>query len=266
MILLLVLVLLYLFALKGRTGNGKLSDLRGWYYAHRGLHSDNVPENSMDAFSRALDAGYGIELDIHLMKDGNLAVIHDSSLKRTAGADVMIEDLTTEDLEHYRLEGTQEKIPTLTQVLELFDGKAPLIVELKSACGNHAQLSQRACEVLREYRGVCCLESFDPRCISWLRRNQPQIIRGQLSENFLIDEKSNLPWIMKWIMSWNMANLVARPDFIAYRFDHRNHFSVKLCRKLWGIQGVCWTVRNLHDHKIAVQEGWIPIFEDYLPQ
>lgn len=265
MIVLILLVLFYIFTLKGRTGNEKLKDLRGWSYAHRGLHSDTVPENSMDAFSRALNGGYGIELDVHLMKDGNLAVIHDASLKRTAGADVLIEDLCTEDLENYRLEGTEQKIPTFQEVLDLFNGKAPLIVELKTENGNYAALCKRACEMLQGYQGVYCMESFDPRCISWLRKNAPEITRGQLSENFLIDEKSKLPWVMKWIMSWNMANLIARPDFLAYRFDHRNHFSVKICRKLWGVQGVCWTVKNMQDHKTAVNEGFIPIFEDYLP-
>ena len=77
-----------LLTLRGRTGHPGLEALRGWGYAHRGLHGDGVPENSMAAFKAALDHGYGIELDIHLLKDGNLAVIHDASLKRTAGADV----------------------------------------------------------------------------------------------------------------------------------------------------------------------------------
>ena len=265
MMILALLVLFYIFTLKGGTGNERLKDLRGWSYAHRGLHSDGVPENSMAAFSRALDAGYAIELDIHLMKDGNLAVIHDASLKRTAGEDVLIEDLSTEDLENYRLEGTEEKIPTLQEVLDMLAAKAPLIVELKVEKGNYGALCRRACEMLQGYPGVFCIESFDPRCISWLRKNAPQIIRGQLSENFLVNKKTRLPWVMKWIMSWNMANLIARPDFLAYRFEHRNHFSVRICRKLWNVQGVCWTVKNMEEHKTAVSEGFIPIFENYLP-
>ena len=102
-----VLLLLYVLALRCRRGNKELPKLRGWAYAHRGLHGKGVPENSMEAFRLALEGGYGIELDVHLMADGNLAVIHDPSLKRTAGADVQIEDLKLEDLPQYRLEGTQ---------------------------------------------------------------------------------------------------------------------------------------------------------------
>ena len=93
--LLLVLLLLYLLSTRCRRGHPGLKDLQGWSYAHRGLHGDGVPENSMAAFKAALDAGYGIELDIHLLKDGNLAVMHDSLLNRTTGQPGRIEYLTT---------------------------------------------------------------------------------------------------------------------------------------------------------------------------
>ena len=89
---------LYVLSTQGRTGPPGLAALQGWNYAHRGLHDTEKPENSMAAFRAALENGYGIELDIHLLKDGNLAVIHDTSLLRTAGCDINITDLSTEDL------------------------------------------------------------------------------------------------------------------------------------------------------------------------
>ena len=112
---LLLALILYTLAVVGRKGHPGLNDLRGWAYAHRGLHGNGVPENSMAAFRAALEAGYGIELDIHLLKDGNLAVIHDHSLLRTTGCDRKIEDLTTQELTNYRLEGTEETIPAFSQ-------------------------------------------------------------------------------------------------------------------------------------------------------
>ena len=151
LIVLAVLAGLLLFLLAGRRGHPGLAAFRGWSYAHRGLHCQGVPENSMAAFRKALDHGYGIEFDVHLMKDGELAVIHDSSLKRTAGADVRIEDLTKEDLEKYPLEGTEERIPLFRDVLALYDGKAPLIIELKPEKGNHAALSKATCDLLERY-------------------------------------------------------------------------------------------------------------------
>lgn len=118
--LLIAICLGYLFCIGGRTGHPGMEELRRWRYAHRGLHDDLLPENSMGAFRAALEAGYGIELDIHLMKDGNLAVIHDACLQRTAGADVRIEDLTADQLSQYHLGESQETIPLFKDVLALY--------------------------------------------------------------------------------------------------------------------------------------------------
>ena len=263
-ILLIVLALLYVLALRGRTGHPGLEELRKWNYAHRGLHNAQRPENSMAAFREALEHGYGIELDIHLLKDGNLAVIHDSSLKRTVGADVKIEDLTTTDLENYRLNGTDEKIPEFRQVLDLYGGKAPLIVELKPAGGNHAALTEAACNMLADYRGPYCLESFDPRCIYWLKRNRPELIRGQLTENYFASQ-SNLPAILKFLLANQLENFLTLPDFVAYRYADRKNLGNFIIRKIWGVQGVTWTLKSPQDHEAAVSEGWIPIFENYEP-
>ncbi|MBO5666338.1 MAG: glycerophosphodiester phosphodiesterase, partial [Firmicutes bacterium] len=213
---LVILCILYILMIRCRGNHPKMESLRGWSYAHRGLHGEGVPENSMKAFRLALEGGYGIELDIHLLKDGNLAVIHDSSLKRTAGVDVEIEDLTTEDLKNYTLEGTDETIPQFQDVLDLFNGKAPLIVELKAVRGNHAALTEAAVKMLEKYQGAYCIESFDPRCILWLKKNRPEIIRGQLSQNFLKKDE-NLSLVLRFVLTHLLANVATVPDFIAFK-------------------------------------------------
>ena len=265
-ILLIILIITFAFVLlvKGRTGHKDLPALRNWYYAHRGLHSAGVPENSLAAFSAAKAAGYGIELDIHLMQDGELAVIHDSSLKRVADADITIETLSASQLNDYYLERTMEHIPLFTQVLELINGQVPLIVELKPTTENYAQLCKKACDLLENYSGLYCIESFDPRCIAWLRKHRPNIIRGQLTQDFF---KSNgkYPWMLKFVMKHNLYNLISRPDFIAYCFAHRKTLSNFIARKLWGVQGVAWTIRNKQDFDTALLENWIPIFENFTP-
>ena len=255
---------LLLFLLAGRRNHPDLEKLRGWSYAHRGLHGEGIPENSMAAFRRSLEHGYGIELDVHLMKDGELAIVHDSSLKRTAGADVRIEDLTAEELSKYPLEGTGETIPLFRDVLALYDGKAPLIIELKPEKGNHAALSKATCDLLESYDGAYCLESFDPRAVLWLKKHRPQLIRGQLAYNYFT-KKGMLPWVLKFLLTFNLMNVMTRPDFIAYRCDHLKVFTNFLCRKVLGLQGVTWTLKTKEDHDDAVKKGWIPIFEGFIP-
>ena len=263
--LLLILFILYIFAIRCRSGHPGMKDLQGWAYAHRGLHGNGIPENSMAAFKAALDGGYGIELDVHLLKDGNLAVMHDSLLNRTTGQAGHVEDLTTGQLREYRLEGTEETIPEFMDVLTLFNGKAPLIVELKPHDGNQAALAEATCKMLESYQGVYCLESFDPRCILWVKKHYPQLIRGQLSENYF-KVRSDLPDLLKFALGHCLTNVMTVPDFVAYRFQHRKDTpSNFLCRKIWGGQGASWTITTKEDYDTAVAEGLLPIFEGFRP-
>jgi glycerophosphoryl diester phosphodiesterase len=264
-IVLLALAGLYVLSVRGRTGHPELHKLRGRKYAHRGPHGPGIPENSMAAFRAALESGYGIELDVHLLADGNLAILHDSLLMRTTGAEGRIEDLTTQQLQPLRLEGTEERIPLFSQVLELYQGKAPLIVELKPYGGNCAALCQKAVAMLDGYAGVYCLESFDPRCLLWLKKNRPDLIRGQLTENYFRSKTSPLPWILKFLLTHQMGNFLTMPDFIAYRCGDRYTLSNTIARKLWKLQGVTWTLTDSADFDRAVAEAWIPIFEGFRP-
>lgn len=263
--LIIILIILYLLSLRGRQGHPGLEALKGWAYAHRGLHGNGIPENSMAAFKAALENGYGIELDIHLLKDGNLAVMHDSLLNRTTGQPGHIEDLTTAQLKDYPLESTEETIPEFMDVLTLYAGKAPLIVELKPVDNNHAALCQAACDMLATYDGPYCLESFDPRCVAWLKKNKPQLIRGQLTENFT-KGRNDLPFWLQFALTHNMTHILSNPDFVAYKFrDRKDTIGNDLCRKLWKMQGVTWTLKTQEEYDEAVKEGWIPIFEGFCP-
>lgn len=264
-VILAVLAALYLFLIRGRTGNPGLAALQGQVYAHRGLHQKpSVPENSLAAFRRAAERGFGAELDVHLLADGGLAVIHDARLERTTGRPGMVEDLTLADLPDYRLEGTEEIIPTLQQVLEVFGGKTPLIIELKAERNNCAALCETVCRVLDGYPGVFCLESFDPRCIWWLRRHRPAVVRGQLADDF-IREPAGLPWVLRVALTNLLQNALGRPDFVAYRYGARENLSNRLCRRLWKVAGAGWTLKSAEELAGAQAEGLLPIFEGFDP-
>ena len=199
LIVLLALDLLFTLALRCRKGHQKWEILKKYRYAHRGYHDKPViPENSLPAFRRAIERGFGAELDVHLLKDGTLAVFHDSNLRRCANVEGEIEDLTLDELKQLRLEGTDEQIPTFDEVLALFEHATPLIIELKTARGNHKALAKAVCERLDSYQGEFCIESFDPFALIDVKKFRPAICRGQLSMNFEKD-KSGLPWYKRFI-------------------------------------------------------------------
>lgn len=269
LLILIVLAELGLLCLRCRRGHPAWAVLRAFRYAHRGFHDKpTVPENSMAAFRRAIDNLYGAELDVHLMADGNLAVIHDSSLRRTAGADVRIEDLTRADLDNYRLEGTDERIPLLEEVLALFEGRTPLIVELKSEGGNFNELTAATVAMLDKYDVKYCIESFDPRCLMWLKRHRPEIVRGQLSEQFLrhTDEDPGIGKPTQFLLGNLLMNGFAVPDFIAYRFSDRDCLAVRLCRSVYHVQEVNWTITDRSQTEAAEAAGNLVIFERFDPR
>lgn len=267
LLVLVVLFLLWVLALRCRKNHPAWDTLRKFRYAHRGLHNSaqGIPENSMAAFRLAAEHGYGIELDIHLTRDGRLAVIHDNSLLRTAGVDVKAKDLTAEELSQYRLEGTDEKIPFLEEVLPLFEGKAPIIVELKVE-GNSAALAKAACDLLDQYKVDYCIESFHPQAILWLKKNRPEICRGQLSQNFLRSEEgTGLGKAADFAMTNLLTSFLTVPDFIAYNHQHRDNASLSLSKVFWQAQEVSWTIRTPEDMARCESKGSLSIFEQFKP-
>lgn len=267
-VLILILVVLYLLAL---CANRKPKDFYGfdqYLYAHRGLHNSKigVPENSLMAFQLAAEHGYGAELDVHMTKDGKLVVMHDENLLRTAGVDKNICDCTAAELEEMRLEGTQEPIPYLYEVLQIFRGKTPVIIEIKTVNKNHAALTRKVCAMLRKFPDVkFCIESFDPRVLMWLKKNHPKIIRGQLSCDFS-KEENQVKGALSVILTNLLLNFTTVPHFVAYRFQDRHNFSLRVCKALWGVQEVSWTIRSEKDARTALEEGSMVIFEHCRPE
>lgn len=263
----LILALAWAILLRARRGSESMRAMRQFRYAHRGLYDKaaGIPENSLSAFSRAVAHGFGVELDVHLLRDGTLAVFHDSDIRRMTGRAGYLEDLSAEELGDYPLDGTGETIPQFCDVLALFeDTGLPIIVELKSFRDNYAALTERTMRELDKFRVVYCVESFDPRCVAWVRKHRPEVIRGQLSQNFLKDRgKLSLP--MAFATTHLLSNIMVQPDFVAYRFKDRKEWAPRLCRRIYGAQRVYWTIRSKEELSIAESDGAIAIFEHFLP-
>ncbi len=215
--------------------------------AHRGLHDRalGIPENSLPAFARAVEQGKAIELDLHATADNRLVVLHDFQLKRMTGVPGLVEEWTLEDLRRLRLQGTDACIPTLDEVLELVDGKVPLLLEIKSErLGEVGRLEPVLMKRLASYRGEFILESFNPEVLVWLHRHAPQYIRGQLGN--LDDENKQFKFYSRHLM----FNPLSRPDFIAFDIQ-KIDYKLRLACKKHGLPLLGWTIRTEAELKKA---------------
>lgn len=257
-------VLLVLLAVRPRKSHPDTVSFLAWEYAHRGLFTpdSDVPENSRAAFARAVEQGYGIELDVHLSADGQLFVMHDAKLDRTTDGEGFLADKTAKELSLVTLRGTDETLPRFEEVLDIVGGRVPLLIELKTDRGNQRALTDAVMAALRDYRGACCFESFDPRTVYALRR-YPQAVRGQLSAH-LSGKGGNLPWCLDVLQRNLLFNFITRPDFIAYRHSDVS-LGLRLCRRVWQVPLFYWTVTDKETLSAARDNGIACIFEGFDP-
>lgn len=139
--------------------------------AHRGVHDNKngVPENSMVAFSKAIEKDYAIEFDIEITKDDKLVIHHDDNLKRMTGIDKNVEDMMFDEVRSLKLLNTKEVIPTFREVLELVNGKVFLDIEIKST-KRRKKVIELVLKELETYNGEVSLKSFDPFIVKDLKK------------------------------------------------------------------------------------------------
>ena len=236
-----------------------------WDYAHRGLHDNlwGVPENSLPAFQAAVDKGYGIELDVHLTADNELVVHHDDTLYRMCHVERDIKDMTLKEIRQYTLLGTKEKIPTLQEVLELVGGRVPLLIELKTESHTCDRLCRILSKTMRSYSGNYILESFNPLALRWFRKNEPQILRSQLSCNFF-KEKPHCDLVLFMITVLG-SNFLSRPDFISYKYTDYKNPSVRINCRLFQARLALWTINTLDAYDAVRNNADLIIFEGIEP-
>ena len=266
MIIFLVLIVLFIFLYLFLVAPGKKKEMERYkkvLYAHRGLHNNERAENSMSAFKAAVEAGYGIELDIHLSKDGELVVFHDDTLNRVCGREGNVSDFTADELKAFKLSGTDDGVPRFADVLALVDGRVPLLVEIKESAGSTA-VANAACKMLKEYKGDFIVESFNPMALMVVKKYLPDVSRGFLSQRYFEYEHYRKP--LFFLLQNLLLNFSCRPAFIAYDHRHAKSFSLRFVRRLFNLPTLAWTVRSATEEKAARENGFDSIiFENYLP-
>ena len=230
--------------------------------AHRGLHNrKSAPENSRQAFENAILSKFAIELDVQMISDGTLVVIHDYTLDRTTTGRGKVSELKKEDLKRIKLKGTNELLPTFDEVLKLVKGQVPLLIEVKNE-GRVGELEAKLYEKLKKYKGKYAIQSFNPFVLKWFRINAPEVWRGQLSGSF---KGEKLSYIKKVILKRMLLNdRVSKPDFISY--DHRA-LPNKYVKKYGELPLLAYTIRSNQAMKTAKLNGVDNfIFEDFVPK
>ena len=254
----LLFVLLYLLVLIPPRGRKPKKKTLLCDYAHRGLHGNGIPENSLAAFSLACEKGYGIELDVQLSRDGTVMVFHDAALSRMTGVDNNLSELSAMELRELSLAGTKETIPTLAEVLSLVNGRVPLLVELKGEDFD-TSLCEKTAELLSSYQGDFCIESFNPLLIRAMKKYLPDAFYGILYTNVCREKKKKS--VLNIALTMMATNILARPDFIAYDQRERNAFPVKMTTKCYRASKFVWTVRTEEALETAHMNGECAIFE-----
>jgi glycerophosphoryl diester phosphodiesterase len=215
--------------------------------AHRGLHGAGVPENSLAAFSAAITFGAGIECDVRLSGSGSAVVFHDRDLRRMCDVAVDVETTPTALLTGQRLADTDQHLPALHQVLELVDGRVPLLLELKMCGGNAAQLCQEVTLNLAIAHGPIGVMSFDPKVGRWLRRYAQHVPRG-----LVIGEDTS--WLKRWL-----ALVIAAPQFLAVHRNCLGRVWVARIRKRMPVYA--WTIRSAAERAQAEVQADALIWE-----
>ncbi len=236
-----------------------------WYckykIAHRGLHNNAFPENSLPAFQNAIDLGFAIELDIRILGDNTLVIFHDHNIKRMCGVDKSLSELTIRDLPYCKLDYTNYSIPTLQEVLELVNGAKPLMIEIKplfKGSGRRSKYVKAIIDTLKKYNGDYAIKSFDPRIMTLVKKYAPSIPRGMLSSDF---KTEYAPWLHRTLVKRLFMYNRVKPDFISY--DVNALPNKRILSK--GIPVLAWTVRTPAQEKFAMQYANSIIFENYTP-
>lgn len=236
--------------------------------AHRGYHDAQArrPENALSAFQAAIDAGYGVELDVQRSADNRAVVFHDDTLERMTAKIGAVADYSAASLGKIALRDSDDLIPTLAEVLALVAGRVPVLIEIKELLGTMQDtpglLEKAVADDLHDYKGPVAVMSFNPHCIAHMARLAPKLARGLTTEAY--DPAQNEP-----LSAETCARLREIPDYEPTSSSFISHQASDLGRarvaalKATGAAILCWTIRSPEAEAKARQIADNITFEGY---
>lgn len=240
-------------------------------FAHRGYHdaSQGRVENARAAFDAAIKAGFGIELDVQMSRDGIPVVFHDHTLDRLTALKGPVRDRSAEELMGIPLAGGPDVIERLDVILEHIGGRAPVLVEIKDQTGHGgadiAALDQVTGWVVqnavKDHGVTAAVMSFNPAYVAALSWLDPAIPRGLVG---MVFDEPDLDPEMNAALS-DYANFDrSGASFISH--DRASLDAPSVARlKAKGVPVFTWTVRSAQEERAARKVADNITFEGYDP-
>ncbi len=229
--------------------------------AHRGLHGDDVAENSLAAFRAAMDAGYPIELDVNMTADGVLIVYHHDRFNWPEPGEDPIRQAPWTDVIEYPIEGDRQ-VPRLGVALQVIDGEVPILVDVKNWNREVGDLEATLIERLDGYDGPFAIQSFNPATLAYFRGHRPSWPRGQVAGG--LSDADTLSRLEHAVLKRLMLSWWSRPDFITYAHRALPYWPVRIHRRL-GLPVLAWTIRSAAERREVAPHAENIIFEGFRP-
>lgn len=234
--------------------------------AHRGLHdaARGIMENTASAFTAAIEAGYAIETDVQAAAGHEPVIFHDATLDRLTQATGEVIALGPKALKRLPLRGTDDRVLTLGEFLELVGGRVPVYLEIKTAWDGRQALENNIAARIVRYQGPLAVMSFDPASMQAMGELIAGIPRGLVSMRF---KKADWPELSAW-SRFRLTHLLdfpkLKPDFLAYHVADLPRLGVTALRRR-GLPVLAWTVRDEEQRRKATAHADAIIFETLRP-
>jgi glycerophosphoryl diester phosphodiesterase len=238
--------------------------------AHRGLHDagKGIVENTVAAFEAAIARGYGIECDLRPAACGTPMVFHDLTLERLIEAEGAVAKHAAPALKALRYKTAGGNMIDLGELLQLVQGRVPLLIEIKSEWDAPDQRFLKAIAATAEgYAGPLALMSFDPAVMTVIRGLAPSVPRGIVSGQFVGDcwWRGQLGPERAYSLTHLLESGPVAPDFYAYDINALPTPITRFTREVLGLPLFTWTVRTEEQRATAARWADAPIFEGYEP-
>lgn len=231
------------------------------YYAHRGLHSEKIIENTMESFELAKEKGFGIELDVHLTLDNKIVVFHDYTLERLVGDDRYISTIPSNELKNYKLKRTGQGIVLLDEVLDLVKSEVPIVVEIKSLF-REEEMANRVVEASRAYKGNIAFKSFNHDLMDKLKIYAPEVLCGKVFSKLI----SDTPMAQQMSLITDKSYFsYDKMDFISVSYNELMSKYIAVAKRK-GVKVMSWTLKDKTLANLALKKADAVMFEGFIPK